>query len=400
MSFLSGKGGAGKTSAAIGVSYLLADAGFEVALVDCDLATHGASYFFRHLCHGPGRRNGLAEITRGRNRTRQARLADMSVAIRDRLVFVPSRTDYSAPLPDGSHADEMQSTEGRVVKVLEWLLRHLEGNGVDFVVLDSQAGASAASRAAAHVSSKAIIVAELDPISSDAVDTLLMEMGEVLPVYRRHLINKLDIREDGTYDNLSDIFQAMNRLPPLPFDFDVRAAFSSRRVPVDCRRPNPFTICLFNTVDAMLPECREKLERYGRRILEKYAEYQREVEVLIDKKDSIRRAAKRREARGRVTVTMGALGLLVAGGALLSVLKGSLPDMLRERFTTAIAIGCGILGAVLALVGIPERLIRAPSQTSDQELRDIERQLDGYRSLQLTRTGEFIRRFEERQSLG
>ena len=46
LSFLSGKGGSGKTTAALAISKILADVGFRILLVDFDFATSGASYFF------------------------------------------------------------------------------------------------------------------------------------------------------------------------------------------------------------------------------------------------------------------------------------------------------------------------------------------------------------------
>ena len=47
ITFVSGKGGAGKTTAAISIAKIVADMGLPSLLIDFDLATNGASYFFR-----------------------------------------------------------------------------------------------------------------------------------------------------------------------------------------------------------------------------------------------------------------------------------------------------------------------------------------------------------------
>ena len=46
LALLSGKGGSGKTTLALSIATLLSNSGIRVLLVDCDLNTNGATYFF------------------------------------------------------------------------------------------------------------------------------------------------------------------------------------------------------------------------------------------------------------------------------------------------------------------------------------------------------------------
>lgn len=46
IAFLSGKGGSGKTTLALSMADLLCRCGVQTLLVDCDLSTNGATYFF------------------------------------------------------------------------------------------------------------------------------------------------------------------------------------------------------------------------------------------------------------------------------------------------------------------------------------------------------------------
>lgn len=46
VSFLSGKGGSGKTTLALSMASMLSRFGIKVLLIDCDLSTNGATYFY------------------------------------------------------------------------------------------------------------------------------------------------------------------------------------------------------------------------------------------------------------------------------------------------------------------------------------------------------------------
>ena len=63
ISFLSGKGGSGKTSSSLAISKILADVGFKVLLIDFDFATSGATYFFLPDLNNTDR-NGLIDLIR------------------------------------------------------------------------------------------------------------------------------------------------------------------------------------------------------------------------------------------------------------------------------------------------------------------------------------------------
>ena len=44
--FMSGKGGSGKTTLSLTMAYMLSSCNLNVLLVDCDLSTNGATFFF------------------------------------------------------------------------------------------------------------------------------------------------------------------------------------------------------------------------------------------------------------------------------------------------------------------------------------------------------------------
>ena len=103
--------------------------------------------------------------------------------------------------------------------ILQPLVKWAAEHKLPYVLIDCQAGYTVTSQAACEISDKAIIVTEADSISSDAADNLLIQLGDSLPRDRRYLVNKIDVRDADTYRQMRNVFQTLNRLPPLPFDF-------------------------------------------------------------------------------------------------------------------------------------------------------------------------------------
>lgn len=400
ITFLSGKGGAGKTSVALGVSYLLNDADFNVLLIDFDFATNGASYFYKYLYPDQKKIIGIYELLNKKGVLLNEISPDVdniSLKIREGLYFIPSRTNFSKKLP---LRDSVAVEEDALKSFLLSFINLYEKN-FDFIIIDNQAGSNLTSKVSSSMSNKVIIVSELDPISSDAVDTLLIQIGEVFPEYRRHLINKLDIRESEDYKNLSTLFQSMNRLPPLPFDFEVRSAFASRQIPIDVNKPTTFLIALFNTVKSFLPEHRNQIEKYGEKILNKFNQYQDKVNSLLDKKRALEEESetlrrRRERVRFRNTTIAAAMGMYLGLALILSKFLGI---ELLEFYPV-------LVGSCIAIISIfylffSHELYRGRmwdiTRKEDiyTELLQINKEIDRYESLMLTRTKEFLLYFQK-----
>lgn len=405
ISFLSGKGGAGKTSIAIGVSYLLNDAGFKVLLIDFDFATNGASYFYKYLYRAETKIIGIYELMNkcgfDLSRISLDDIDHTSLKIKERLYLVPSRVNFSKKLP---LRDSIIVKEETLKSFLLSLIGAYEKD-YDFIIIDNQAGSNLTSKISASVSNKTIIVSELDPISSDAVDTLLIQIGDAFPEYRRHLINKLDIRESEDYKNLSTLFQSMNRLPPLPFDFEVRSAFASRQIPIDVKKPTTFLIALFNTVKAFIPEYKEQLDKYGKEILNRFSEYQDRVDSLLTMKKDLEREIEilrsRREKRKLSIITsITVLGIYL--GIALAAL-GITGRMIFLPTSQVLFVAIGVLLSMGSLFYLIVSRLRYREKIEDIErkekieadLSNISKEIDRYESLMLTRTKEFLLYFKK-----
>jgi hypothetical protein len=226
----------------------------------------------------------------------------------------------------------------------------------------------------------------------------------VFPEYRRHLINKLDVRESEDYRNLSVLFQSMNRLPPLPFDFEVRSAFASRRIPIDANKPTTFLIALFNTVKSFIPEYRNQIDKYGEKILSKFNQYQDRVNSLLDRKkeleeeiEVIRKKIEKRKLR--VTMLLTTLGIYLGVGLITTGILGIKLLPTPEFLLTIIGVLITVSSAIYLFMSRLQYRERTEDvvrkEKIDAELSEISKEIDQYKSLMLTRTKEFLLCFEK-----
>lgn len=403
ISFLSGKGGAGKTSAAISISHLLNDIGFKVLLIDFDFATNGASYLYKHLYPRKIGLTGFCDLIE-LPFIKQRRPGDFILSfieIKRELCFIPSRVNFTKKT---QLRDSIRIEEEDFKSFLNSSIIHYKDK-FDFIIIDNQAGSNLASKASASISDKVILVAELDPISSATVDTLLIQIGDVFPEYRRHLINKLDIRESEKYKDLSQLFQSMNRLPPLPFDFEVRNAFASGRIPIDVDEPTTFLIALYNTVKALLPEYIDRIEAYGEKILSKFNQYQDKMDSLLNRKkeleldiENIRK--KRAKRKSKITLFLSVFSGYIGIGITFSAF------FLKKQFigsTQFLTVAIGIMIVMISTLYFYLSRLRYREKIEDieikekvdKEISEISREIDRYKSLMLTRTKEFLLHFEK-----
>lgn len=418
ISFLSGKGGSGKTSAALGISRLLSDIGFKTLLIDFDLATGGSSYFFMPRLTNQ-KQIGLLELVQSTKNLNE--LLDVSkdadfikhqnliLEVEKNFDFIPSRSERRAhPSIDYSYFSEDILAE----KILQPLI-HRFGNDYDYILIDNQAGHSASSAAAARVSTKTIIVSESDRISSDAVDDLISSLGSNLPNFRRYLINKVEIREAGDYRQKVLAFQELNRLPPLPFDFGVRNAFGNREIPINLDKPTSFLIALFTTLKDIIPEKEEIINKYENEIITvAFDRYQNELTSLLEK-----RSAKEEKMLELVKVDyerkllntrlfMRSYAVLVVLAVGFYALVKFIPDLFNTSALNA-TIGITAFGVIAALMMVVlysrsriqlEKLNSERSVTTfhlKRELSEIESEVDRYRNLMATRAQELLVDFDK-----
>ena len=421
VAFLSGKGGSGKTTVAISMAKLLSDMGFRCQLVDFDLATNGATYFFKNQL-GLGSTGILEVVLQGTrqqdpgqkpeksadNKVNLGSLASV-IDIDERLSFVPSKANLGAR--DAAYEDLLVGPTFLRDIVLLPLLEKARRREYDYMFIDCQAGCSASSIAAAGLADLAIIVAEADSISSDAAENLVMQLGHRMPRERRYLVNKIDIRDADTYRSMHDVFQSLNRLPPLPFDFSVRNAFGARQIPVDINEPSPLLFALFETIKYAFSEIYQAVDQYRKSHIDRlFAEFETRVQSLIDERAALQTEQntlteelsleRRQLTRLWSTFTsvtllaVGSIGSLVASGIARQWIAKLLSSEFSYKIVPIILIYLSFFGFAGVRLYTRRRTrledIERSRNRLHKDIANVEKELDQVRSLLWTRSREYL----------
>jgi cellulose biosynthesis protein BcsQ len=404
IAFVSGKGGSGKTTVAIAIAKLLAGMEHPCLLIDFDLATNGASYFFKRQFKRESK--GIWDSLRKRdsNIEPSTQITDIVITISNNFDFVPSRTNLNTK---GESYDSVSYDREYLKKqILNPLVDYATQKGFHYILIDCQAGYSIPAIAAAESAEMAIIVTEADSISSDASDNLLIQLGSSLPDERRYLVNKIDVRDADTYRNMRNVFQSINRLPPLPFDFDVRNAFGARRIPIDLNNPSPLLFALFETVKYIFTEIFEDIDSYKRENVDRlFEKYDQRLESLLEEKRKLEHEQadiKTSDLQWRHRIfqrgLQGATVLLITL-TMFYIFQIVGPEIFLPRtldliipLTVAIA---GITVATYALLIVRRRFEkRLEDETREAELsrriESINKELDHFRSLLWAQSQDFL----------
>lgn len=397
ITLLSGKGGSGKTTVAISICKLLSDMGLRTLLIDFDFATDGASYFFKDRLKPRARALwDIIEEQGFQNSVPQ----DLLVNISNGFYFIPSRIVNKK----GRSYDSVAYNRDFLKEiVLGPIFSYAVRMKFDYVFIDCQAGFAISSSAAAQWAEMAVFVTEPDAISSDATDNLLIQMGDSLPETRKYLVNKIDVRDADTYRSMTDVFQTLNRLPPLPFDFAVRNAFGARQLPIDVRKPSALLFALLETVKVLFPELHGRIEAYREEHIDRlFNEYQQNIEELVRKREVLDemlaevKSSKinfRYRLLSQLVTIAGALGLFYALGFVLTDIFSI--HFINMRYLSSATVAGVLALAIYTLYKFREQVARSIYSEKKQlhiskELEEVTRDIDKFRSLLWARSRDYL----------
>ena len=341
VSIVSGKGGAGKTSIALTMTRILADAGFRVALVDFDLTTGGSSLFLRkeheqvpaqelivdHVATSPA--PGEATDSAGSSRSPEplkVRLVPVTYRKWNESDGLEGRRDQGdSEEPDGTF---LFVTPCKLPVPTPFLFSHglryafttivgeLEKQSYDFIIVDNQAGPVETALAAACASDKVVMVREPDIVSGDAVWRLFRALSAYGLEHQPYCLNnKLHPRVGHNKQVVSPSEFALDA-GYIHFDLDIMKAFRTRNIPVDHMKPTPFQIAVMDLVDMLIrePAAEEKFSKYWVKIKERSEHFERtekELKGVIEKLEN--RLSKvtedGRRSRGRLLLAGAIAGV-------------------------------------------------------------------------------------------
>jgi cellulose biosynthesis protein BcsQ len=400
ISFVSAKGGAGKTSISIGTATMLAEAGLRVALVDFDLATHGASYFFNNI---EKQGLGISELIKQHIDLNAESNIDTSergqwdfgyselarVNIGNNFQFIPSRVKLidSAEIQSLNPLNE-HVLESFLAGLIEEYLHHY-----DLVLIDNQASVNKTSAVSMRLAERIVIVQEFDQISIDAVVTFCAQ-SDFNRSIARHLINKVADSEYAQYNIISDEHLAnQNHLRPLPYDHAVRRAFGTRKVPIDVKNPSSFHLALHRTAKGIFKgtSLDNRLSDYGKRLLEGYHVYYERKEDLLKKRAELSQQREKVEnqnfLKSRRSKKLMGIGLFVTVLGIAAVFwKNFFGNVFWEWTTIAAVMSIAFIGGCLfGYAGTWQTILTEESREErakrQAKLDAINTELDNFKSL-------------------
>lgn len=348
VTFISGKGGSGKTVTSSAVGRFLASLGFKVLLVDTDASTNGLTMLFLTEVNATkrssdGKLAGVFEVDNG--------LAT-SIRIAANLDFIPaaftlSRTDTA----------DLKLFENALISIVTTSLTH------DFVLLDAQAGSDEYAKIAASLGDQVVIVSEFDPISAQGVDRLKVLFSSVM-------------RPDNTwilYNKVLPEFTAAiveglvvtRVLPPIAWNIDVIRSFAQRTLAIDVEDPNDYTVNISQVAGHLLgQEVRERISNWlaavlkNRKdpILSDLEEIDQEIDALQRTAIETEFALRRKKRLASFTAASGSLLGFIIPIVSIGILLNSriVPANLFESFSYLLAGHGGVSGlasATAALLG-------------------------------------------------
>lgn len=220
LALLSGKGGSGKTTLALSMATMLADCGIKVLLVDCDLSTNGATYFYEDkLPGGHIKTTSFFDILFNKSR------GDYQfINISSNFDFLPSISQISKENTStySYHPDENREWKNFYYQVCQ---------KYDVVLFDCQAGYTDMLKTILPMIDINLYVMEADAISSSSIRSLYLKIGNITnkkKVYQ--LFNKVTEEEHEVYSKLigGTVF---TNIEAIFFDWKIRKAFSIAKVP-------------------------------------------------------------------------------------------------------------------------------------------------------------------------
>ena len=301
LALLSGKGGSGKTTLALSMSSMLSKCGIRVLLVDCDLSTNGATYFYEDRLPEHNRNTiSFYNIIFG--------IGDQEGAINidQNMDFIPSITQIT------KQNTETYSYRENDEKILQNMKANYDEK-YDIIIFDCQAGYTDSLKLILPIVDINLVVMEADAISSSAIRSLYLKIGDFLndrKVYQ--IFNKATDEEYQIYSKISG-GTVFTNIETVKFDWKIRKAFSVAEIPdMEITSAN-YGIQIYNICKILFKEesIQSRLNKYQVVIeINKNLEEEKLLENKISKlKEETNKSYKK---KSRLVLTLGITTSVIA----------------------------------------------------------------------------------------
>lgn len=226
IAFLSGKGGSGKTTLALSMADLLCRCGVRTLLIDCDLSTNGATYFYESRLTERGQVEQSTPLSFSEFLHSNCYSSEIApLIINPCLAFVPSISEVMNRQLIVGVSQDQNDIDVKLCNLLSWAKQ-----SYDVILFDCQAGYTELLPALLPLMDMDIFVLEADSISASAMRSLHLKIGNYLGHAKLYQIfNKATPEEFEIYSKIVGTF--FTNIGTLLFDWKIRQAFSRSQIP-------------------------------------------------------------------------------------------------------------------------------------------------------------------------
>lgn len=279
IAFLSGKGGSGKTTLALSMADLLSRCGMKTLLVDCDMSTNGATYFYESQLSSKSKNEqfklcSFQTLLYSDDHPSEKNVLDLGAG----LSFIPSIVEISGKYLKEETVSDRRNLELNILALLDWAY-----HSYDVVLFDCQAGYTEILPALLPLMDVDLFILEADSISGSAMRSLHLKIGNWLGNARLYQIfNKATPEEFDIYSKIVGTF--FINIGTLLFDWKIRQAFSRSRIPDIENTSAKFGLDLCDICKIILPDedAQKKFERFSAQIIyQRLREERKQVETEL-----------------------------------------------------------------------------------------------------------------------
>lgn len=386
VAFLSGKGGSGKTTLALSMADLLCRCGVKTLLVDCDLSTNGATYFYESQINEWNKSHivtvsSFSGILSGRD----GASTPIPLSVSQQLDFIPSISEISREWTTETAIKASGNAEHRLNIFLDWTQFDSD---YDVVLLDCQAGHSEFLPVLLPRMDADLFVLEADSISASAMRSLHLKVGNYFGRARLYQVfNKATPEEFDIYSKIVGTF--FTNIGTLRFDWKIRQAFSRSQIP-DLENSSAdfgMDLCEICNIIFQKPNIQEKVSNFADQLAYQELEERRnELEKKFDEEFS--NSAKRKERLVSTVITT--LGMAASFATIMTFLP-AIAGLIDQQFLQGkymfmnmlVVLASVLISQIFSVMLRKENKVneeRKKRIAAEQELKRINKELAGLTS--------------------
>ena len=281
-SFISAKGGSGKTILTATISDFLAKLGKKVLIIDADGSTNGLSLFYL---------NDLIDKKREKNNELRGIFEsnynyslETTIQLDTNVSFIPATFQFN-----NTDCYDANAFKNHLVETINTIRKNSD---FDYILIDCQAGSDIHSEMVIDdkISDEIIIVSEYDPISAAGIERMKGLFGKQLTYERTWVLLNKVLPE---FAELNEDFLEISRyLPPIIWDSEVVKRYARKEIALDFENGNEYTLSIIKLLrtlfDKNLKEdltawLNKKSEIVKKPIYEEYKKIKMELDSYTNK---------------------------------------------------------------------------------------------------------------------